>query len=73
MNINATLIGQVIFLLAIVMPVLGYYLGRRKTETPILVAVVAFITAFIPPIALLFVIVLLIKQDISKGNKVSEA
>lgn len=48
MNINATLFGQVVFVLAIVMAVLGYYLGRRKTQTPILTAVIAIFTAFLP-------------------------
>ena len=64
MNINATLFGQVVIALAVVMAILGYYLGKRKTQTPILTAVVAFFTALIPPVALLFLVVLVLKNDV---------
>ncbi len=64
MNINATLFGQVVIALAVVMAILGYYLGKRKTQTPILTAVVAFFTALVPPVALLFLVVLVLKNDV---------
>ena len=64
MNINATLFGQVVIVLAVVMALLGYYLGKRKTQTPILTAVVAFFTALVPPVALLFLVVLVLKNDV---------
>lgn len=64
MNINATLFGQVVITLAVVMAILGYYLGKRKTQTPILTAVVAFFTALLPPVALLFLVVLVLKSDV---------
>ena len=64
MNINATLFGQVVIALAVVMALLGYYLGKRKTQTPILTAVVAFFTALVPPVALLFLVVLVLKNDV---------
>ncbi|MFV0595071.1 hypothetical protein [Shewanella sp.] len=66
MNINASLFGQVVIILAIVMAVLGYYLGKRKTQTPILTAVLAFFSAILPPIALIFLIALVVKNDVSK-------
>ena len=52
-----------LILLAIVMAVFGYYLGKRKTEMPFVISVVAFFTAFIPPVALVFLIILLLKKD----------
>ena len=64
MNINATLFGQVVIALAVVMAILGYYLGKRKTQTPILTAIVAFFTALVPPVALLFLVVLVLKNDV---------
>lgn len=64
MNINATLFGQVVIVLAVIMAVLGYYLGKRKTQTPILTAVIAFFTALLPPVALIFLIVLVVKNDV---------
>ncbi|MBT0585598.1 hypothetical protein [Alteromonas oceanisediminis] len=71
MNMNATLIGQIIFLLVIPITLLGYYLGKRKTQTPILTAVLAFFSAFVPPVALIFFIVLVVKSDVEKPEKVA--
>jgi RsiW-degrading membrane proteinase PrsW (M82 family) len=68
MNINATLFGQVVIALAVVMAILGYYLGKRKTQTPILTAVVAFFTALVPPVALLFLVVLVLKNDVQPNT-----
>ena len=50
MNINATLFGQIIIILAIFMAIAGYYLGKRKTTTPVVTSVIAFFTAFVPPL-----------------------
>ncbi|MDO6566075.1 hypothetical protein Q4561_03305 [Alteromonas sp. 1_MG-2023] len=68
MNINATWIGQIIFVLALLMAALGYYLGKRKTQSPILTSVVAFFTALIPPIALVFLIALVLKNDVKTSE-----
>ena len=65
MNINATLFGQVVIVLAVIMAVLGYYLGRRKTQTPIFTTVIAIFTAFLPPLALIFLMVLVVKNDVN--------
>ncbi|NVK24956.1 MAG: hypothetical protein HWE10_08510 [Gammaproteobacteria bacterium] len=64
MSLGVTFWGQIIFILAIVMAVVGYYLGQRKTQTPVLTAIVAFFSAFLPPIALVFLIALVLKNDI---------
>ncbi len=64
MNISLPIIGQSIAVLAIVFVVLGYYLGKRKTESPILVSILAFFSAAIPPIGLIFLMVLALKKDI---------
>ena len=64
MNFNATLIVQIVVLLAVLMPIMSYYLGKRKTETPIFAAVIGLFTAFIPPLALIYLIVLVLKPDL---------
>lgn len=64
MNINATLFGQIVVILALIMAGLCYYLGKRKTQTPLLAAVVGVLTAFIPPLALLYLAALVLKNDI---------
>ena len=71
MNINATLFGQIVIILAILMAIAGYYLGKRKTTTPVLTSVIAFFTAFVPPIALIFLIVLVLKKDVKENTVVS--
>lgn len=64
MNINATLIGQIIFILIPVFAAISYYLGKRKTSTPILVAIIGGLLALIPLFGLIFIAVLALKQDI---------
>ncbi|MFY8274756.1 hypothetical protein AAEU32_11595 [Pseudoalteromonas sp. SSDWG2] len=68
MSINATLLGEFIAFLFVVMiiamPPLCYYLGKKKTNNPILCAIVGFFLAFIPPFALVFVAVLALKSDL---------
>ena len=68
MNINATLFGQTIIILAIVFAVVGFYLGKRKTETPVLVSVLAFFSALMPPIGLIFLMVLAFKKDLPSAS-----
>jgi hypothetical protein len=53
--------------LGVFMASISFYLGRRKTETPILVAVIGFFTAFIPPVALIYLLILLFKRDLPKA------
>ena len=64
MNINATLIGQIIVILIPVFAAISYYLGKRKTSTPIVVAVIGGLLALIPLFGLIFIAVLALKQDI---------
>lgn len=68
MNINATLFGQVVLVLLPLMAVLSYYLGKRKTQTPKLAAFFGALLAFIPPFALLYIMVLIIKNDVATNH-----
>ncbi|MBB67856.1 MAG: hypothetical protein CMP19_10010 [Rickettsiales bacterium] len=68
MNINATLFGQVIVVFALLMAALGYYLGKRKTQSPNLTAVVAFFSALVPPLAIILLIVLVLKNDVKTSK-----
>ncbi|MEW9797144.1 hypothetical protein [Alteromonas sp. CYL-A6] len=69
MNINVTLYGQGILVLAIILGGIGYYLGKRKTENPALTAVIGFFCAFFPPFGAIFIIVLALKKDIVSESK----
>jgi hypothetical protein len=68
MNINATLFGQVIVVFALLMAALGYYLGKRKTRSPNLTAVVAFFSALVPPLTIILLIVLVLKNDVKTSK-----
>ena len=70
MNINATFLGQIILVFALFMAVTGFYFGQRKTTSPIATSVIAFLTAFLPPLALVFLIVLVSKKDIKTSTEV---
>jgi 1,4-dihydroxy-2-naphthoate octaprenyltransferase len=47
-----------------------YYLAKRKTETPVLAAVIGFFTAFILPLALIYLIVLVLMRDLPTDKRV---
>jgi hypothetical protein len=64
LNFNATLVGQFIALLAIVMAIVGFYLGKRKTNHPFLMSLLGMCSAAFPPFALVFTLVLALREDI---------
>lgn len=63
MNINATLLGEFIALFALIMGAVCYYLGRRKTQTPILAGLLGAVLSIIPPFGLVYLVVLVLKKD----------
>lgn len=44
---------------------LSYYLGCSKTENPIASAVIGFLLSFIPPIGLIYLVILSIKDEVA--------
>ncbi|RUO39124.1 hypothetical protein CWE22_10205 [Pseudidiomarina aestuarii] len=70
MNINMTYIGLGMILFMIVTIIVTYLLGKRKTQNAGWAAFVGFLTAFVPPIALLYMIVLVMKKDVDAESKV---
>lgn len=42
----------------------SYHLGQTKTENPKTAAWIGFALSFLPPIALIYLVVLFLKQDI---------
>ncbi|PKI02084.1 hypothetical protein [Glaciecola sp. 33A] len=62
---NATLIGQLVLpSFAIVVAVVSFNLGKRKTTSPILVSILGFFLGLVPPLALIYLVVLVLKNDI---------
>ncbi|WP_445355575.1 hypothetical protein ACJJI5_03970 [Microbulbifer sp. EKSA008] len=71
MNINNSLIGQFITIFAIFIGIISYYLGRRKTKTPILAAFLGAVFSIVPVFGLVYVVVLMFKRDISNSSQAS--
>ena len=69
MNINATLLGEFIALFALIMGAVCYYLGRRKTQTPVLAGLLGVVLSLIPPFALVYFVVLLLKKDVGPTSE----
>lgn len=65
MNINATLLGEFIALFALVMGAVCYYFGRRKTQAPVMTGLLGLVLSIIPPFGLVYLVVLVLKKDVS--------
>lgn len=67
MNINFSEHGTYIFYIVIVwvmlITFLSYKLAIRKTKSVELVSTIGFFLAFIPPLAIIFILVLVFKKD----------
>ncbi len=68
MNINATVLGQFIIVFALIMGALCYYLGRRKTQTPVLTGLLGMVLSIIPPFGLVYLVVLVLKKDVGSTS-----
>jgi len=69
MNINATFFGQLVFYSMFIVGGLSYYLGKRKTSNPKVTALVGVLLCITPPLNLVYLIVLLLKNDEAPSNK----
>ena len=68
MNINATLLGEIMIVFILVVGALSYYLGRRKTQTPILAGLLGLVLSIIPPFGLVYLVVLVLKKDVGSTS-----
>ena len=64
MYINGTFLGQVILLSSVIIGLVSYYLGRRKTQTPVLAGVIGFFLGLIPVFGIIYLVVLMLKNDV---------
>lgn len=68
MNINATLIGELVVISVLVVGFLSFYLGKRKTNSPKLAALIGVLLSLIPPLGFIYLAVLVLKDDINQKN-----
>jgi predicted PurR-regulated permease PerM len=66
MSIDATFFGFIVLGLGAVFALVSYFLGKRKTNNPITVAVIGGLLGLIPVLGLIFIAVLALKSDIPK-------
>ncbi|HHQ4600286.1 TPA: hypothetical protein ACSP82_001155 [Aeromonas veronii] len=64
MNINATLLGQFIALLMVIVGVIVWRLARRKSEHPVLITLICSLLCLFPPFGLLALLLVALKQDL---------
>ncbi|WP_104001230.1 hypothetical protein [Marinobacterium lutimaris] len=69
MYINLTVIGKFIAIFSVVVAIISYYLGRRKTETPVLAAVLGAVFSIVPIFGLIYLAVLMFKRDLVKEGE----
>ncbi|MCV6627554.1 MAG: hypothetical protein OIF38_15760 [Cellvibrionaceae bacterium] len=67
MNINLTLIGQVMVFWVPFATLMIALLARKKSDSPVLLGVIGFIASFIPPLSLLLMVVLALKNNVTAG------
>jgi len=66
MEINITLLGQIVAVWIVIATVLTFVLAKRKTQTPIIATIIGFVLSFIPPVSMIYLIVLVLKNDVAK-------
>ncbi len=65
---DATFLGEMVILFALIMGAICYYLGRRKTQTPVLAGLLGVVLSIIPPLGLVYLAVLVLKNDVGSAS-----
>jgi hypothetical protein len=69
LDIGITFYGQLVFYSMFIVGGLSYYLGKRKTNNPKVVALVGVLLCITPPLNLVYLFVLTLKNDEVPDNK----
>jgi hypothetical protein len=64
MNFSTTQLGLMVLTVMCIIGVISYFLGIRKTNSPIKASVLGFIFSVIPVLGIIYVIYLATKDDI---------
>lgn len=68
---NITFIGELVFYSMFIVGALSYYLGKRKTTSPKIAALIGVVLCIIPPLNLAFLIVLMLKNDMEDESNIN--
>ncbi|XPF93524.1 hypothetical protein ACM9HF_16070 [Colwellia sp. RE-S-Sl-9] len=64
MNFTLTQMGLAVFIFMVVIGLISYVLGKRKTLTPIKSALLGFVFSVIPVLGIIYVVYLAAKEDV---------
>lgn len=64
MNINITLVGELILYSMLIVGALSYYLGKRKTSNPKVATLIGVMLCITPPLNLVYLIILMLKDNV---------
>jgi hypothetical protein len=70
MNINATVIGELVLFSIFIIGPLSYYLGKRKTSTPKIATFIGVLLCIVPPLNIVYIIVLMLKNDVVSNQNI---
>ncbi|MDU0114133.1 hypothetical protein RT723_14255 [Psychrosphaera aquimarina] len=70
MDIGITFYGQLVFYSMFIVGGLSYYLGKRKTNDPKVIALVGVLLCITPPLNLVYLFVLTLKNDEVPDNNI---
>lgn len=64
MNFTLTQMGSAVFIFMVVIGLISYVLGKRKTTVPIKSALLGFVFSVIPVLGIIYVVYLAAKEDV---------
>lgn len=70
MNINLTLLGEIILFSMLIVGALSYYLGKRKTTSPKIATLIGVLLCITPPLNIVYLIVLMLKNDVVSSSSI---
>jgi hypothetical protein len=66
MTFSTTQLGLMILSVMIIVGVISYFLGRRKTNSPLKASALGFVFSIIPVLGVIYVIYLASKEDVNE-------
>ena len=54
----------IFFVIALFFSSISYYLGRTKTNNPVIAALIGFMLSIFPPFSLIYIVVLLLSKNV---------
>lgn len=66
MNIDVTSLASGLFIFMLVVGIASYFIGKKKTQSPVKAGAMGFVFSFIPVLGFIYLVYLLMKDDVVK-------